>query len=290
MKSEGKLDYLKDTVSNSRIVKRAYRWKLREFKPKEEIYIESKRYIIKTVQDLDELEKVLNLRYRIFYEERINKKRFINIDYDKFDLICDHLIIIDKNIDQIVATYRLISSTFADSYYSETFFHMDSIKNAKGVKLELGRACVHADYRSGPVMVLLWKGLSEYMKKVTAKYLFGCSAIQTTNIVEVSLLYKYIHDLYLSSEDLRVVPKEKYRLNDLESFLQAYDKFDVSTERVETFIPPLLKGYFKAGSVICGEPAIDKNLGSADFFTVLDVDAISKSHEKKYKKYQVVNG
>jgi len=290
MIAEDKLNYIKDTFFNSRIVKHAYKWKLREFKPKFPIFIESKRYIIKTVENSGELEKVLKLRYKIFYKERINKTCFIGIDFDKFDLISDHLIIIDKQTDLIVATYRLICSRFANTYYSETFFQIDNIKEAKGVKLELGRACIHSDHRNGPVMVLLWKGLSEYMKEVSAKYLFGCSAIQTTNIIEVSLLYKYIKDLYLSSDDLRVFPKEPYKLQGLGNYIETYNKFDVSTERIRNFIPPLLKGYFKAGSVICGEPAIDKNLGSADFFTVLDVDAISKTHEKKYKRYQVVNG
>lgn len=281
---------IKDTVSNSRILKKAYRWKLREFKPKYMIYIESKKYIIKTVENTQELEKVLHLRYEIFYKERINKTCFVNIDFDKFDLISDHLIIIDKENNLIVATYRFISSRFSENYYSETFFNIDNVVKMPGIKLEIGRACVHSKYRTGPVMVLLWKGLSEYMKMVCAKYVFGCSSIQTTNIVEVSLLYKYIKDLHLSSEELRVYPKEQYKLQDLGHYVETYNKFDINAERTQNFIPPLLKGYFKAGSVICGEPAIDKNLGSADFFTVLDVDAISKTHEKKYKKYQVVNG
>lgn len=290
MIAEDKLNYIKNTVSNSGILKHAYKWKLREYKPKFPIYIESKRYIIKTVENSEELEKVLHLRYEIFYKERINKTCFISIDFDKFDLISDHLIIIDKETDLIVATYRFISSRFSGTYYSETFFNIDNVKRMPGVKLEIGRACVHAKYRNGPVMVLLWKGLSEYMKEVCAKYVFGCSAIQTTNIVEVSLLYKYIKDMYLSSDNLRVYPKEQYKLQDLSHYIETYNKFDVNTENTKSFIPPLLKGYFKAGSVICGEPAIDKNLGSADFFTVLDVDDISKTHEKKYKRYKVVNG
>lgn len=289
MKVEGKLEFIKNTVSNLRIVKNAYRWKLKDFRQKESIYIESKKYIIKTIESIDELEKVLNLRHKIFYEERNNNNYFIKIDFDKFDLICDHLIIIDKNINSIVATYRLISSTFADTFYSESYFDISNIISKKGVKLELGRACVHPEYRSGPVMMLLWKGLSEYMKEVRAKYLFGCSDIPTTNIVEASLLYKYVKDLYLSSDDLRVYPTYKYKIHDFSSYLETYDKYEINTDKVQSLISPLLKGYFKAGSVICGEPVIDKNWGRTRLFTVLDVDAISESHEKKYKNYEVAN-
>lgn len=278
-----KVNSLKNTFSNSRIIKRAYRWKFRQFKPKVSLFIENKRFIIKTVENINELEKALNLRYEVFYREALNKNSFIHIDADKFDLHCDHLIIIDKEIDSVVGTYRLISSTFSDNFYSETEFFMDNIKNAEGIKLELGRACVAQRYRNGLAMALLWKGVSEYMKKVEAKYLFGCSSINTTNVVEISLIYKYIKELYLSSEEYRVYPRPKYKVNEIDYYQEAFNKFNINTEVIAGFIPPLLKSYFKAGSVICGEPALDNKFKCADFFTVLDLDTISSSFDKKYK-------
>ncbi len=278
-----KVNSLKNTFSNSRIIKRAYRWKFRQFKPKVSLFIENRKFIIKTVEDTYELEKALNLRYEVFYKEALNKNSLIRIDADKFDLICDHLIIIDKDIDSVIGTYRLISSTFSDKYYSETEFSMDNIKDASGIKLELGRACVDHKYRNGMAIALLWKGVSEYMKMVEARYLFGCSSINTTNVVEVSLIYKYIKELHLSSDEYRVFPKPKYKVKELDYYLHAFDKFNINIEAIADFIPPLLKGYFKAGSVICGEPALDKKFKCADFFTVLDLDTISSSFDKKYK-------
>ena len=278
-----KVNSIKDTFSNSRIIKRAYRWKFRQFKPKVSLFIENRRFIIKTVENTFELEKALNLRYDVFYKEALNKNSFIHIDADKYDLICDHLIIIDKEIDKVVGTYRFISSDFSDKFYSETEFTMDNIKNAKGIKLELGRACVDRRYRNGLAMALLWKGVSEYMKKVDAKYLFGCSSISTTNVVEISLIYKYIKELHLSSEEYRVHPKPKYKVKEIDYYQEAFDKFNINIDAIADFIPPLLKSYFKAGSVICGEPALDKKFKCADFFTLLDLDTISDSYDKKYK-------
>ncbi len=222
------------------------------------------------------------MRYEVFYKEALNKNNFIHIDTDKYDLLCDHLIIIDKEIDTVIGTYRLISSTFSDNY-SETEFSMDNIIDARGIKLELGRACVDHRYRNGLAIALLWKGVSEYMKKVEAKYLFGCSSISTTNIVEISLIFKYIKELHLSSEEYRVFPKPKYKVKELDYYQEAFDKFNINIDAIADFIPPLLKSYFKAGSVICGEPALDKKFKCADFFTVLDLDSISSSYDKKYK-------
>ncbi len=274
---------LTNTVTSSNVLRRAFRWKLRQFKPKVPLLIESNKFVIKTVENIFELEKALNLRYEVFYKETLNKDNFSRTDIDKFDSLCDHLIILDKKHNTVVGTYRFISSTFSDKFYSETEFAIDQVKNAEGIKLELGRACVHRDYRNGIGIALLWKGLSEYFRKINAKYLFGCSSIGTTNIVEISLIYKYIKELYLSPENFRVFPKENHRIKELDYYLGAFDKFAIKTESIEDFIPPLLKSYLKAGSVICGEPALDKKFKCADFFTVLDLEVLSKSFEKRYK-------
>lgn len=278
-----KVNSIKDSFSQSRIIKQAYRWKFRQFQPKVSILIENRRFIIKTVENTAELEKALNLRYEVFYIENLNKHNLVHLDADKFDLICDHLIIIDKQLDSVIGTYRLISSTFSEKFYSETEFSMNNIKEAKGIKLELGRACVDRRYRKGLAISLLWKGVSEYMKAVNAKYLFGCSSISTTNIVEVSLIYKYIKELHLSSEDFRVFPKQKYEIKELDYYQKVYDKFNINIDQISNFIPPLLKSYFRAGSVVCGAPALDKKFKCADFFTVLDIDSLSNSYDKRYK-------
>ncbi len=116
------------------------------------IYIDTRRFLIKTAENSQKLEGALDLRYDVFYKESLNKDNFTKIDVDKFDLICDHLIIIDKKLDSIAGTYRLISSTFSDKFYSETEFLIDHTKTAKGIKVELGRACVHKNYRKGTVL------------------------------------------------------------------------------------------------------------------------------------------
>ncbi len=278
---------LKDRVTNAGVLKRAIYWKMREFKPKVRLFIDSRKYIIKTVDNIIELEKALELRYEVFYRETLNKDTLTGIDIDKFDLLSDHLIIIDKNINKVVGTYRLISSEFSDSFYSETEFSIDSVKEAAGIKIELGRACVHRDYRNGTAIALLWKGLSEYIKTLEAKYLFGCSSVSTTNIVEICLIYKYIKELHLSPESMRVYPKGKFKLKEIGYHLDAFHKFDIKSESIRQFIPALLKSYLKAGSVICGEPALDKKFKCADFFTVLDLQILTDTYEKRYK---VVNG
>jgi len=82
-------------------------FKLKPFKPKVSIYIETQKYIIKSAENNGELNEALALRYKIFSKEILGKKNFFKIDIDKFDKYCDHIIIIDKNINKIIGTYRI---------------------------------------------------------------------------------------------------------------------------------------------------------------------------------------
>ncbi|HWP90981.1 MAG TPA: GNAT family N-acyltransferase [Thermodesulfobacteriota bacterium] len=278
-----KVVHLRNTVASSNVLLKAYLWKLRYFKPKVSFSLDTSRFVIKTVENGCELEKALNLRYEVFYEELLNRKAFLNIDVDKFDPICDHLVILDKRSERAVGTYRLISSTYSNRFYSETEFLIQNLKSAPGNKLELGRACVHRDYRNGITLALLWKGISEYMRRIDARYLFGCSSINTTNIVEISLIYRYLKEHHLSSDDFRVYPRERHIIKQINQHLQTFDRFEIKTETIEELIPPLLKSYIKAGAKVCGEPALDRKFKCADFLTVLDIELLNDSYEKRYR-------
>ena len=278
-----KVASLKNAVSNSNLFQKVYNLKFNNFKQKLPVYLERKKFIIKTAENSFELKNALNLRHEVFYKELLNKSSDIGLDIDHFDFECDHLIIIDKEFNKVVGTYRFICSAFSDNFYSESEFYIDDIKEAKGTKLELGRACVHKSYRNGITMTLLLMGLFDYINKVNAKYVFGCSSFNSTNVMEISLLYKYLNDTSMLSDEFVIFPKEEFRIPELVPTLDVLNKFKIDTTHISDFIPPLLKGYIKGGAKLCGEPALDPKFKCADFLTVIDTGNINNSHVKKYK-------
>lgn len=278
-----KVASIKKTVSSFNMLRAAYRWKLRLFKPKIVVFYENPHFIIKSVENGHELEQALNLRYQVFYREVLNKRARLEIDVDGFDFLCDHLIIIDKNTESVIGTYRLISSTYSDRFYSETEFDIDNIKLVKGNKLELGRACVHRDFRTGAVINLLWRGVSEYMKKVESKYLFGCSSVNTTNVFDIAVVYKYLKMLSYAPDELRVFPNDGYRLKHFDQYLKTVGDIEGQNHKIKSLVPTLLKSYIRMGSKVCGEPALDVEFRCADFLTILDLEQLNLSFVKKYK-------
>jgi putative hemolysin len=251
-----------------------------KFLQKVPINIENVRYLVKTISTNKEFKEVLKLRYEIFYEELMKKKKILKIDKDKFDANCDHLVIIDRPTNKIVGTYRLNCSLFNKKYYSSTEFNIKTILDTDGVKVELGRACIKQEHRKNSVIVLLWRGIVEYSKVVNAKCLFGVSSVKDLSEQKIVEMYKYFRLNHYSKESLRVIPKKKFKIENLtEKSLVDYNE-----EQIEEQVPNLIKFYLKAGSKICGEPAYDKKMKCYDFFTLLIRSQTSKSVEEKFFK------
>ncbi len=253
------------------------------YSPNVKIYIENNKYIIKTVENSQELECVLKLRHDVFYKEMLNTLKSNRIDLDKFDPLCDHLAVVDKLTGSYIGTYRLNSSLFNRRFYSSTEFNIKNILSLEGNKLEVGRACVHKDYRDGILIALLWKGLSEYIKRTNTRYIFGCSSIKATDINEIIPVYLYLRKNYFPGNNQKVYPKINFRIKKFNKYVRHYirtnnKEYDFSSK----YMSSLLKAYLRIGAVICGEPVIDWQFKCTDFFTLLDMQHLNRKVEKRF--------
>lgn len=247
---------------------------LRHFRMKVQVYQVSENFILKTAESPFEMRQVLKLRHDVFYKEMQNKETESKLDIDELDNLCDHLIIIDKKTKRVVGTYRMISSTFSDKFYSESEFDLSGVLALEGNKLELGRACIDPDFRTGAIINLLWKGIAEYMKKTETKYLFGCASVQTVDPTQASRILGYLRSKDLAVDELGVAPTENYRSEIL----------DVAPdETIEKEIPPLIQSYILAGAKFHGEPALDLEFQCYDFFMMLKTDEMSRLFKRRYK-------
>lgn len=259
--------------------------KIHKFKPKVAIQVELGPFTIKTITTVDELKEALSLRYQVFHREMIGKKKLTGIDVDEFDTICDHLIIVEKRSQQIVGTYRLNCSLFSDQFYSGKEFNLKRILEKREVKLELGRACIHKDFRKGSVISLLWRGIAEYMSASNANLLFGCASIKTQNPREAALLYRYFFEEKRFSPEFFAPPTLSFTMPHLDLWIQNFKSPLTTDERAEAekLIPPLFRAYLKIGAYVGGEPAWDDEFKCIDFLTILKREDLNRVLWKKYK-------
>lgn len=246
-------------------------FKLKPFKSKASIYAENQKYVIKTAENNRELNEVLALRYKIFSKEILGKNNIFKIDIDKFDRHCDHILIIDKNINKVVGTYRI--NVYDKKFYSSKEFHIKDLLALKGRKAELGRACILEDYRKGVVLGLLWKGIHSYIEKGEIQYLFGCSSIFTEDKKSIFSIFNFFKFNDYLHNHLLVKPKKHYKFKGLKLLLN--NKNYNTPNSNPNMIPDLLKIYLKFGAKICSYPAYDREFKCFDFLTIIDYKSIN---------------
>ena len=258
---------------------------LKHYLPKIPIYLDKKSFIIKTADNARELYEALRLRHDVFIEELLHKSKKSGMDIDHFDRRCDHLLIYDKRNNKLIGTYRLQSSLHTKRWYTATEFHMKQIRKLPGNKLELGRACVHPDYRNGVTISLLWEGIRAYMVASDTRYLFGCSSIKTMDKDEIKRIYYYLKQQNHITDEHKVRPKGKFKVQGLRRHLKKHPLFQGSMDivAINAKIPSLLQSYLKVGAKVCGSPAIDKSFHCIDFLTLLDVSELQEQYFRKTK-------
>ena len=118
----------------------------------------------------DEVRLAQRLRYKVFAEEmgaRLDSK-IPGHDVDLFDNYCEHLLVRDAHTHQVVGTYRVLTPAQAKrvgSTYSDLEFDLTRLRHLRERMVELGRSCVHKDYRQGGVIMTLWAALAAFMAR-----------------------------------------------------------------------------------------------------------------------------
>ncbi len=254
--------------------------KLSDYKPFFPIHIEKNDFIVKTADSEDELIKTFKLRYGI-YGEFYKDKPPLPLDIDEYDAKADHIIVKKKSTGEVIGTYRILCSDFTKDFYTAREFNLKNLLDLEGKLVEMGRATVSSEQRSGVVITLLWRGIADYILGIKADYLFGCATLWTQDPKEAALAYH----LFKTKELLFNVDVEPLPQNILNGTKEAYEKLKgegYDLNEVERSLPPLFKSYMKAGAKFSGIPANDKKLQSIDFLSILKITDLSPALSKKY--------
>ena len=62
--------------------------------------------------------------------------------------------------------------------------------------LDLGRSCVHPEYRSGLILKLLWRGIAKYINIYKVKVLIGCASFSEVYIDNITNELQFLNKKY----------------------------------------------------------------------------------------------
>jgi len=232
------------------------------------------RLTFNLARSVAEVTEAQRIRYKVFAEEMGAKlpSADLGLDIDRFDEFCDHLLVRDHSNDKVVGTYRILppeQAHIAGGYYSETEFDLSRLMHLRDRMAEVGRSCVHPDYRDGATITQLWAGLADYIGKHGHEYMIGCASISMADGGHAAAnLFDRLGE-YMSPIEYRVFPRCPLPLSALRNEQRAA-------------VPPLLKGYLRAGAFICGEPAWDPDFNTADLPILMPMAKISDRYSRHF--------
>ncbi len=226
---------------------------------------ETSLFRISLAQSPEDLVECQRLRYNVFnleLGEGLSTSDRSGLDIDPFDSFCDHLLVRDLETGKLVGTYRLQTGEVARrnlGYYGNQLFDFSVYDSIRREVLELGRACVHIDYRNIMVLHALWKGIAVYATRNDSRYLLGCSSISCQDESVGMAMYDSLKRKYLVAPFLRTTPQPGHEC-------QA-NGLPVTVGRP----PRLFRAYLEISGRICGPPAIDREFRTIDFLTLVDL-------------------
>jgi len=231
------------------------------------------------------------LRYKVFVEELGGDGALVDhenrLERDRFDPYCDHLVLIDNRrnseaLDHVVGAYRLMPGTgaaAAGQYYSEDEYDLGLLTNSGRRLLELGRSCLHRDYRGGLGMQRLWRELAAYVREEDIDVLFGVASFHGNDVDAIAPSLSLLHHQHLAPPGLRVRARDEgfQRMDILPP-----DKID--RPKAMRDVPPLIKAYLRLGGVVGDGAFIDREFNTIDVCFVLDTSQLNARAADLYNR------
>ncbi len=232
-----------------------------------QVWLTSGPYAVRLAATDEERAAVYRLRFVVFnleLNEGLESAYSDGYDIDRFDAVCDHLIVEERESGKVIGTYRLQMGGVAGrhgGYYSEQEFDFSPYEAMRSQIVELGRACIDRDHRSSEVLHLLWRGIAQYVLAKGGRYMMGCCSLPSLDAAFGHAVYRSLKN-YMVEPALMTRPRAAHVLP------------CVVEEMPDARPPKLLRAYLTIGARICSEPAIDREFKTIDFLTLLDLQTL----------------
>jgi putative hemolysin len=236
-----------------------------------------------------DLHAAQRLRYDVFVEELGGGGEMVDHagrrEADRFDPHFDHLMLLDNRRpaeDRVIGVYRVMreeAAARAGQFYSEDEYDLGPLRASGRRLLELGRSCLHRDYRGGTAMMHLWAGLADYIAAHRIEVLFGVASFHGTDPAPLAGPLSLLHHRHLAPPDLRPVARTA-----------GYQRMDLIAERdldrpaAIRATPALIKAYLRLGGCVGQGAFIDRAFNCIDVCLVLDVATIPEKQGALYRR------
>ncbi len=241
-------------------------------------------FTVKLAETEAELHAAQRLRYDVFVRELGGGGEMVDheagLEKDRFDPFFDHMLVYDDSTNEVVGVYRLLPGERAaelGQFYSEDEYDLTVLKQSGRKLLELGRSCLHPDYRGGTAMYHLWSGLAAYVNKREIEVLFGVASFHGNDVQKLAQPLSMLHHNHLAPPDLRVrAQPDVFQSMDL----LPSDELDRRSAMIQ--VPSLIKAYLRLGGFVGEGAFIDNAFNTTDVCLILDTARMNERQRRIY--------
>lgn len=228
------------------------------------------------------------LRYEVFVEELGGDGALVDhaarLERDAFDAHYDHLLLFDRARpgDAAIGVYRLMRDDMVHRvgrYYSESEYDLGVLKASGRRLLELGRSCVHPDYRGGAALMQLWRGLLGYVERHGIEVMFGVASFHGSDPAPLAQPLSLLHHRHLAPPALRVraLPEHFQRMD-------LVPEAEIDRVAAMRAVPALIKAYLRLGGFVGEGAFIDAPFNTTDVCVVVDIARVPDSVRAIYAR------
>lgn len=238
---------------------------------------------VRLAKTADDLLAVQALRYQVFIKELggdgTDVDHALQVEADRFDPFCDHLMLEDT-AGRLVGVYRLMTQQMAaraGGFYSDAEFDLTALMTCGKPILELGRSCLHMDYRGGAGMLRLWSGVAEYVARHKIEIMFGVASFHGTDVGAIAgplSLLDAAHrsqDFFCPARASGAVPMN----------IMTPETLDRKSAILA--MPSLIKAYLRLGGAVGQGAFVDHRFNTTDVLMIVNIAKMDPQTRAAYR-------
>lgn len=232
-------------------------------------------FVVRQAVTFEDVSAAQRLRYAVFVDELGGDGAGVDHkskrECDAFDDHATHLLLEDATRpygDRVVGVYRTMTTYQARSaggFYCADEFDLSVIIGSGRSLLELGRSCLHADYRGGTAMLHLWAGLADYAAGLDVEILFGVASFHGTDVDALAEPLSFLADRHQAAPTMTATAKPPHAVP-----MAITPPEKINRKAAMRATPALIKAYLRLGGVVGQGAYVDHAFNTTDVCVILD--------------------
>ncbi|VAW05637.1 Putative hemolysin [hydrothermal vent metagenome] len=202
-----------------------------------------------------------------------------DIDADRFDDFCTHVLVEEVATDRLVCCFRMLQMASGDEIsrsYSAQSYDISALEAYNEPIIEMGRFCIHPQVMDSDVIRVAWAAMARYVDENNIKFMFGCVSFQGLDAAAYSDVFALLQQKYLAPD--HYYPLEKAR--DIRRFCEYAADGGFDRRQALRQMPPLLRTYLAMGAWVSDHAVVDVQMNTLHVFIGLEISAIPPARKQ----------